>query len=273
MKKQSYTYDMYDSCIGIITEFGTTIIKRLNPKQGEKILDVGCGTGVLTREIAECGCEVVALDVDAAMIEAAKARGVDARVVDGTELSEDEMFDAAVSNAVLHWMGDKYTIIRGVWHHLKPCGRFIADCGADGCLRIVREGLKGALTKRGIDYKARMPWNFCEYNETQQILKAQGFKVQYIARVDKPIKLHGALKDWLKVCAVDFMDGLSEEEKDAVYSEVEAYCKPMLFKNGSWYLDYVRLRFEAIKPEETNPQPKKKTKNRPPFDDRLNSQI
>jgi len=250
MNKQGYTYDMYESCISIITEFGMPIIEMLDPKPGEKIVDVGCGTGVLTREIAEHGCEVIGLDKSPEMIVAATALGVDARLADGTEFSENMLFDAVISNAVLHWMEDKYMVIRNVWNHLKPGGRFVADCGADGCLRMVREGIKTALAKRGIDYKARTPWNFCEYAETMAILEAQGFKVEYISRIDKPVKLRTDLKSWLRVCAASYTEGLTEEEKEAVYNDVETYCKPMLYKNNNWYADYVRLRFKAVKPEE-----------------------
>lgn len=262
MGKIGYTYDMYDSCIGIITELGTPIIEMLDPKPGEKILDVGCGTGVLTREILERGCEVIGLEKTDEMVIAAATLGVDARLADGTELAEDEMFDAVICSGILHWVEDKYRLIRNVWNHLKPGGRIVAECGADGCLRIVREGIKAALAKRGIDYKSRTPWNYCEYNETTQILKAQGFNVEYIARIDKPQKLRGDLKSWLKVCAVSFTQGMPEEEKEAVYNEVETYCKPMLYKNGSWYLDQVRLRFKAVKPKEEKSVETKRVKRK-----------
>lgn len=251
MAYQTWNPDTYNNGARFIIEFGKPVLEMLNPKQGERILDLGCGTGIIARQLADMGCEVVGIDSSAEMVEAAKKLGVDARLIDAVEVESTKKFDAVVSNAAIHWMPDKYAVVRNVWKALKPGGRFVAECGADGCIRIVREGIKLALTKRGIDYKSRNPWKFCEYGEFLELLKAQGFKVEYIARIDKPTALEDSgLRKWLIVCTASHTEGFSEEEKSAFYDDVEAYCKPILFKNGVWYVDYVRLRFVAVKPEE-----------------------
>lgn len=251
MAKQTWNPETYNRSARFIIEFGKPVIQLLNPQAGERILDLGCGTGILARELMDKGCEVVGLDSSAEMVEAAKSIGVDARLIEGVEFESQRKFEAVISNAAIHWMPDKYLVVRKVWQALKSGGRFAAECGGDGCLRIVREGMKIALGKRGIDYKARNPWKFCEYSEFSEILKAQGFKIEYIARIDKPTELsEGGLREWLKIFATSHTEGFTDEEKEAFYDEVEAYCKPMLFKDGKWYVDYVRLRFLAVKPEE-----------------------
>ena len=251
MANQTWNPENYNKSARFIIEFGRPVIELLAPKPGERILDLGCGTGILTKELADAGCEIVGLDSSPEMVEAAKQLGIDARLIEGVEFESRKKFEAVISNAALHWMPDKYLVVRRVWQALKPGGRFAAECGGDGCLRIVREGMKIALAKRGLDYKARNPWKFCEYAEFSEILKAQGFKIEYIARIDKPTELGtDGLRGWLKVFANSHTEGLEEADKEAFYDEVEAYCKPMLFKNGKWYVDYVRLRFLAVKPEE-----------------------
>ena len=226
------------------------VIKLLAPKSGEKILDLGCGNGTLAKELMSIGCSVVGVDSSRKMVEAAQAQGVDARLMKAEELSFDGEFDGVMSNAALHWMSDQYAVIRGVWKALRPGGRFAAECGGEGCIRIIREGMKIALIKRGIDYRARNPWKYPELGAYSKILENQGFKIDYIARIDRPTKLEDGLHSWLEVFAQSHTQGFGPEEKEAFCKEVEEYCRPMLYseKNG-WTADYVRLRFLAVKPE------------------------
>lgn len=119
----------------------------------------------------------------------------------------------------------------------------------EGCIRVIREGMKIALIKRGIDYKARNPWKFPELGEFSKILDNQGFKVSYIARIDRPTPLKNGLRCWLKVFANRHTEEFTNEEKELFYKEVEDYCRPMLWtEENGWVADYVRLRFLAIKP-------------------------
>ncbi len=251
MANQSWNPETYNKSARFIIEFGKPVLELLEPRQGERILDLGCGTGILAKELVDRGCEVVGIDSSLEMVEAARKIGIDARLIEGVDFESRNKFDAVISNAAIHWMSDKYLVVRKVWQVLKQGGRFAAECGGDGCLRIVREGMKIALANRGIDYKARNPWKFCDYGEFTDILRAQGFKIEYIARIDKPTELdEDGLCGWLKVFANSHTEGLSETEKELFYDEVTKYCKPMLFKNDKWYVDYVRLRFLAVKPEE-----------------------
>jgi len=233
--------------------FGKPVIELLEPKSGEKILDLGCGDGTLSKEMADMGCDVLAVDSSPEMVESARSLGLKAELIDGEHLHFKEEFDAVMSNAALHWMNDQYSVIRGVWRALKPGGRFAAECGGEGCIRIIREGMKIALIKRGIDYRARNPWKFPELGEFSKILDNQGFKVSYIARVDRPTPLKNGFRCWLEVFANSHTEGFSEEEKNLFFLEVEDYCRPLLYteKNG-WVADYVRLRFLAVKPKTVN---------------------
>jgi SAM-dependent methyltransferase len=89
-----------------VPELGRAVVALLAPRPGERILDLGCGDGVLTAALVEAGAEMVGVDASPAMVEAARARGLDARVMDGQALAFEAEFDAVFSNAALHWMLD-----------------------------------------------------------------------------------------------------------------------------------------------------------------------
>ena len=115
-----------------VSSLGTPLIELLSARPGERILDLGCGDGVLTEEIQKLGCETVGVDLSPMMVEAAVNRGLDARVVDGHELHFANEFDAVFSNAALHWMPDPKGVIAGVWRALGLGGRFVAEFGGHG---------------------------------------------------------------------------------------------------------------------------------------------
>ncbi len=250
MSNQKWSPEDYKIGADFVPILGRPVIELLDPKPGERILDLGCGNGVLTKELADMGCDVVGVDSNPEMIEAAKALGIDAQLLDGEHLHLKEEFDAVMSNAALHWMADQYAVVRGVWRALKPGGRFAAECGGEGCIRIIREGMKIALIKRGLDYKARNPWKFPELGTFSKILENQGFRVGYIARIDRPTPLPKGLRSWLGTFANHHTEGFSKDEREQFFTEVEEYCRPLLYsEDNGWVADYVRLRFLAVKPK------------------------
>jgi SAM-dependent methyltransferase len=219
-------------------------------------LDLGCGDGVLTKKLQDMGCELVGVDGSAAQVEAAKALGLDARVMNGYELSFENEFDAVFSNAVLHWMKRAEVVVGGVWRALKPGGRFVAECGGHGCVANIEEALLDALHRRGIDGRAVDPWYYATTEEYRHQLEAQGFQVNSIALIPRPTPLPGDILGWLETFAQSFTAALPVQERPAFLDEVKAALRPQLCDAaGQWTADYVRLRFSAKKPDE---QPRRK---------------
>ncbi len=134
---------------GFVPALGQAALDLLDPKPGEHILDVGCGDGTLTLKIKEAGAEVVGIDNSLSMIAAARAKGLDARLMDAADLRFSEAFDAVFSNATLHWVLDKERAARAIWFALKAGGRFAGEMGGAGNLERLREALDDVLVARG----------------------------------------------------------------------------------------------------------------------------
>ena len=240
----------YQQHAGFVAVLGAPLFDMLAAKPGERILDLGCGDGALTEKIAAVAT-VVAVDASADQIKAARARGLDARVMDGSALAFEAEFDAVFSNAALHWMRDPDAVIAGVWRALKPGGRFVAECGGAGNVQTIMESLVAALDRRGLDGRAAIPWYFPAPEDYRARLERRGFTVETIALIPRPTPLPGLLGDWLDKFAESFLAAVPPEERPAMKREVEAELRPKLVDAaGVWVTDYVRLRFVAFKPVE-----------------------
>lgn len=237
-----------------VSDLGSSLLYWLGPQRGERILDVGCGDGVLTEKIvAQSGAVVVGIDASPEFIEASRHRGLDARLIDAHELAFDSEFDAVFSNAALHWMKrDPDAVLAGINRALKQGGRFVAEMGAAGNVASIRGAIHEALSKRGVDAAQTNPWFFPTRSDYQRRLESAGFWVERIETFNRPTPLPGDVSGWLTTFAQAFLQPLPAEERDEVLAEVQAALKPRLSNLvGQWTADYVRLRFKAIKKKTT----------------------
>jgi|SRR5277367_3948295 SAM-dependent methyltransferase len=171
-----------------VADLGAPVVDLLAPRAGERILDLGCGDGVLTAKLASMGCHVIGVDASAPQIEAARKLGLDARVMNGEALNFDGDFDAVFSNAALHWMSNPAKVIAGVRRALKPHGRFVAEFGGRGCVAKIRKALIEALNRRRINGEAASPWYFPTVEEYSQQLMRGGFVASCIALIPEEIE-------------------------------------------------------------------------------------
>ena len=243
---QVWRADQYATNARFVSDLGTPVVELLAPQPGERILDLGCGDGALTRCLVDLGCRVVGVDASADMVAAARAAGIDARVADGHDLRFRAEFDAAFSNAALHWMKEPARVVAGVRRALVPGGRFVGEFGGRANVATILGALDAALARRGIDAAPLSPFWFPDVGEYRTLLEAHGFSVQAIELFPRPTPLPGSLVAWLETFAQPFSAALPASERAAFLGEVAEACRPALCDAaGRWQADYVRLRFAA----------------------------
>ena len=250
MSTQSWDPERYRDNAAFVAHYGRDVVDLLAPQHSERILDIGCGDGRLSLEIAESGAVVRGIDQSTAQIAAARELGVDADVLDVLALNDNAAYDAVFSNAALHWVKDARGAAHAIYHALKPGGRFVAEMGGGDNVKCIGAALIQALQTRGIDANALWPWYFPTVEAHSAVLQEAGFVVESIQLIDRPTPLPGAMAGWLETFAESFLHGVDESERATLIAEVEATLAPQLRdENGNWTADYVRLRFKAWKPE------------------------
>jgi trans-aconitate methyltransferase len=232
-----------------VPTLGMPVLERLNPQAGERVLDVGCGDGSLTAAIAAAGASVVGVDSSASMIADAAARGLDARLVDARTLPFEAEFDAAFSNAALHWVqaADQPAVLRGIFRALEPGGRFAAELGGHTNIAGIATGLRAVLRSRAIEHQ--WPWYFPSTANYRALLEAAGFQVEDLRLFPRPTPLPTDMEGWLRTFAVPILDKLPESVQAAVVNDVLDLLRPSLCdSDGNWTADYVRLQVFATRP-------------------------
>jgi trans-aconitate methyltransferase len=247
--RQTWNAERYAQNARFVADLAQPVLELLNPGAGERILDLGCGDGVLTERLQGAGCRVVGVDASPEMVNAARARGLDARALDIREIAFAEEFDGVFSNAVLHWVTQPDGVIDGVWRALRPGGRFVAEMGGHGCVQSVVDALDRALTRRGIEASTLNPWYFPTPEDYAARLSRRGFRVPFVALIPRPTRIPGDLGGWLETFCESFLNGVPLTERTAFVDEVRENLRSALCDaRGVWTLDYVRLRFAAEKP-------------------------
>jgi SAM-dependent methyltransferase len=246
---QTWDPERYEQNARFVSDLGQPVLELLAPRAGERILDLGCGDGVLTEQLVAAGCRVIGVDGSPAQVTAARARGLDAHVMDGQALAFEDEFDAVFSNAALHWMKRADDVIGGVHRALRAGGRFVGELGGEGCVATIRSALIAALDRRGVDGAALDPWYFPDVDSYTRRLEKAGFVVRWIALIPRPTPLPGDVTGWLETFAEAFTGALSARERPEFLAEVREALRPTLCDaSGAWTADYVRLRFAAAKP-------------------------
>ena len=256
----------YDARFGFVTAHGRPLLDLLEPQPGMRILDLGCGTGHQAAELARHGCTVIGVDIDAAMLERARASHPDVAGLTFVQADAQEPglallpvvadlvpFDVVMSNAALHWMPYVRPVLANVRSLLDVGGRFIAEQGGIGnvhrCLSAVQAALAEHVDPRiAHDVVFGSSW-FPSPGREATLLEASGFAVRRLELSDRPTQLAAgdSIADWATMFRPQAMALAPSRAAPGLRAAVDAAAEALGLRNpdGSWWADYVRLRFVA----------------------------
>lgn len=242
--------ESYDEGHTFVFEYGEGVVDLLKPEQGERILDLGCGTGHLTDRIAESGADTVGLDASEEMIKKSRDAYPGCEFVnkDARDFSFDDPFDAVFSNAALHWIPEQDPVLESVTNALVPGGRFVAELGGTGNVAAIITAVREEAAVRG--YDVENPWYFPTIGEYTSKLESHGFETRYATLFDRPTELDSGtdgLAEWLTMFGDSLLAAIPDDEQSAVISSVEDRLREEQFQDGTWVADYRRLRVIAWK--------------------------
>jgi len=237
----------YAENAAFVPALGANILARLAPRAGERILDLGCGNGTLTRDIIASGATVVGVDSSAEMVAAARALGVDARVMDATALTFDAEFDAVFSNAVLHWVRNADAAAARIFCALKPGGRFVAELGGYTNVAAISVAIRAVLARHHIDLN--WPWYYPSPDAYRRVLESHGFVIDDIRLFPRPTPLPTGMEGWLETFGGAVLANVHGDLRSRIVKEIVELLRPSLCdEQGRWTADYVRLQVMASRP-------------------------
>ena len=227
------------------------MLELLQPQPGERILDLGCGTGQLTTKIAAAGAEVLGIDADAAMIAEARTNYPELQflVADARSFQVEQPSAAIFSNAALHWVQPPEPAIASMYAALQSGGRLVVEFGGKGNVQSISQALTAALEEQG--FGVDNPWYFPSISEYTTLLEHQGFRVTYAGLFDRPTVLpegEAGLRNWLWMFRRGILATLPPEQANQVLRSAEDRGRSTLFQGDHWIADYLRLRIIAYKP-------------------------
>lgn len=248
MSPQTWNATQYALNGRFVADLARGVIDLLDAKPGERILDLGCGDGALTAQIAATGANVTGVDSSPNMLAAAQARNLDARLVNCEALAFSHEFDAAFSNAALHWMRNQDEVLAGVHRALKPGGRFVAEMGGHGNIAAIQVALFAVFAEHGIDAEQGGQNYFPTPASYRSRLQRHRFNVEYIELIPRPTALpESGMLGWLETFRGGLFDQLPESTRELALNQTVRLLQTALCDDlGHWTADYVRLRFLAI---------------------------
>jgi trans-aconitate methyltransferase len=240
---QAWDAERYQARHSYIFAYGEGLIDLLAPREGERILDLGCGSGQLTAKIAESGAHVIGIDRSEEMIAGARRNYPALRfdVGDAAKFAVETPVDAVFSNAALHWVKDADGVARSVAGALRPGGRFVFEMGGKGNNQTVLDAL------REVAGPVETPWYFPSVGEYSSLLERHGFEISFATLFDRPTRVEGedGLEDWLTMFGGFLIEKFGKARTQEIRREVANRLRSKMFRDGAWVVDYRRLRVIA----------------------------
>jgi trans-aconitate methyltransferase len=241
---------LYDEKHSFVWKQGSRLVELLAPKSGESVLDIGCGTGHLTAQIAASGAKVTGIDASAEMIERAREAypAIRFEVADARQLEFTSEFDAVFSNATLHWITEPESAVRSISKALHRGGRLVAELGGKGNVAGLVQAVTRAWKNLKLPEPIPTPWYYPSIPQYSTLLEKHHLEVTYAVLFDRPTPLEDGergLRNWLDLFGAPFTKDLFDDQATKLKQEVEAEARYVLFQSNHWVMDYRRLQVIA----------------------------
>jgi trans-aconitate methyltransferase len=246
---QTWNTEAYAANGRFVANLATEVVTLLNPQPEEQILDLGCGDGALTEQLAATGAILIGVDSSPAMLAAARKRNLNVEQHNATELPYQDQFEAVFSNATLHWITSlqgQQAALAGIHRALRPRGRFVAELGGQGNIAAIRTALQATLVPFGIDAEKAAASFYPTPAIYRRLLEEAGFTIQSINLIPRPTPLPNGMESWLNTFRNGVLDQLDPTDRAHAITNTITLLEPILRDaDGNWTADYVRLRFHA----------------------------
>lgn len=244
-KRMKWDSGLYDDKHGFVAEYGKGLLEFVPVDKSNKILDIGCGTGTLTHELAKQCQYVLGIDGSPQMIETATKQypDLDFQVINALALPYKQEWDVIFSNAVFHWISDHDGLLGQISKSLKPSGLLICEFGAYGNIHLIEQGFSEVLEEKGYSYQSK--FNFPTVDAFSELLTKNNFSIQTIYDFDRPTPLqdgeHG-LYNWTSQFFQGELSRFTEAEQEEILRSLEQKVRSQLWNGEHWSADYRRLR-------------------------------
>lgn len=231
--------------------YGEAVMDLLTKQKGSYVVDLGCGNGALTRKLFERGYDVEGVDDSADMIAQAKAdySNIKFSVGNAVDFTLERKADSIFSNAVFHWIDEEkqQKMLCNIYGQLNDGGELVCEFGGAGCAEMVHSTLEKCFLERGFNYKR--VFYFPTIGQYAPMLEKAGFRIEYATLFDRPTVQTGenGLADWIEMFVRKPFEGMDEKIKSEVICEAVERLRDKLYIDGKWIVDYVRIRFRAVK--------------------------
>ena len=270
MAKDHWSSAAYNASANFVPALATKVVSYLHIQTADRILDIGCGDGSLTSEIAQvCSQgEVLGLDASQSFIETAREKyskpNCNFQHQDCTRLEQctaavDGSWDRVFSNAAMHWIlrdpSIRTKFFANVNKTLKPNGLFVFEMGGSGNVAEVQAAATAALIHAGLSPKeatGASPWFFPSTTWMEEALREAGFEVVTCEHEYRPTKLNpdtedkkGGLEGWVRLMCAEFLEKVKDEgKKEESVQFIVKVLEPIVTReeDGTRWLGYCRLR-------------------------------
>lgn len=236
---------LYDKKHDFVAEYGKGLLEFVPQNAKQTVLDLGCGTGTLTAQLAELCDKIVGVDASQDMIDKAREEfgNIEFKVCDALVLPFEQEFDVVFSNAVFHWISDHDTLLKNIHKALKPQGVLVCELGASGNIATIENAFEAACNSLGYGYEAK--FNFPTAEDFGKLLEDNGFVIDRIYEYDRPTVLRDGeqgLLNWMKQFFASELEVMTEQVQTMVFEKVERLTRDALWNGAEWVADYRRLR-------------------------------